>query len=535
MKLRPYQAKAVSLLHAYFERNSGNPVLEAPTGSGKSLIQASFIRDAVTAWPQTRVLALCHVKELVEQNAKALRRVLPTARIGICSAGLGYYDTHHPITFGGIQTVAKRWRDFGHIDLIFVDEAHLVPKASAEGQYRRTIANLREINPRLKVIGFTATPYRLDGGLLTSGENRLFTDLIAAKTAGMSIQELIDAGYLSPLTTEAVSTSFNTDGVGKSGGDFIQSKLGEAVNAGDATERACSEMVRLGSSRKSWLVFATNVAHAQRIKYNLDDAGIASQVVTGDTPPRTRDRLIEQYRNGKLRCLVNVGVLTTGFDAPQTDLIAFMRPTESTALYVQMCGRGMRIADGKTDCLVLDFAKNIERHGPVDEVKPKLKRGEKGEPPMRECPQCNDLHHASLRECPGCGLSFEMQPRELQLENRPSREAILAKQRKDRVYTYKPTMVRASVHQKPGKPDSVKVEWFAGLVRVTEWVCPMHMGFAARKARWWWDLHMSGQPPIQTADWVEAINERAILPSELIVKKNGKYLEIIDRKTKVAA
>lgn len=534
MQLRPYQSKAVSLLHRYFRNNRGNPVLEAPTGSGKSMIQAAFIRDAVTEWPQTRVLALCHVKELVEQNAKAMRRAMPGGDIGVMSAGLGSYDAHNAVIFGGIQTVAKRREMMGRFDLIFVDEAHLVPKSKSDGQYRQTIDFFRSQNPKLKVIGFTATPYRLDGGLLHTGENRLFTDLIAAKSAGMSVAQLVEQGYLSPLTTKPVQTKFSAEGIAKSGGDYIQKQLSDAVAAGDFTQDAVAEMVQLGVDRQSWLVFATDVLHAYNIQGYLRTHNIESDVVTGETPPATRDRLVRNFREGRSRCLINVSVLTTGFDAPQTDLVAFMRPTASTSLYVQMCGRGMRIAEGKTNCLVLDFVDNIAEHGPVDNVKPNLKRGEKGEAPLKECHQCNALVNAAVRECPECGAAFEIEERGFRVSDKPSAAAIMSADEQATTYTFKPTQVKASVHRKPGKPDSVKIDWYAGMMRVcSEWVCPSHGGYAKRVADLWWMQHMSSFQPVLPQQWVEVLNQGIEkMPSAIVIDRRGKYPQIISREHK---
>lgn len=522
MKLRDYQDKAVGLLWRYFDNNSGNPVVEAPTGAGKSVIQAEFIRRAVETFPQTRALALCHVKELVDQNSKALRRAMPGGDIGICSSGLNSHDTGNAVVFGGIQTAAHRVNELGRFDLVFVDECHLVPNKSGT-QYRQTIERLRLFNPKLKVIGFSATPYRLDGGLLTYGDDRLFTDLISAESAGMSIMDLLKNGYLAPLRTVAVESKFDVEGIGLRGGDYRPGELSKAVHDGDVTERCLEEVIEKGADRKSWLLFATDVDHAHRIESYLRERGIATSTITGATPDGLRNQRVAQFREGRLRALVNVNVLTTGFDAPATDLLAFLRPTASTGLYVQACGRGMRIADGKDDCLVLDFAGNIERHGPVDKVRPKLKRGQKGEPPMRECDNCGALVMAALRECPECGKAFIIEGG-LKLSDQASALAILSDQHMTQ--QFHPTKVRVRIHTKQGSPAMLRVDWFYGIrVMASEWVCLFHSGYAKQRAIKWWRDHVGGELPEDIEEALERAKEPR-LPSTMTVRQKGKYFEV---------
>jgi DNA repair protein RadD len=527
MQLRPYQQKAVDLLYNYFQHNAGNPVLEAPTGAGKSVIQASFIKSAVDHFPQTRVIALTHVRELIQQNAMALHRAYPGGDIGIHSASLGARDTRRQIIFGGIQSVARRVNELGYFDLAFIDECHLVPHKNA-GQYRETLDRLRLFNPKLKVIGFTATPYRLGGGLLTEGDDRLFTDLISAESAGMSIGDLLDMGYLAPLTTAPVATHLSTEGVGTSKGDYVASQLERAVTADGATERACDEVIRFGHDRKGWLLFATTVAHGERIEAYLREAGVSIRLITGTTPDGVRSQIIDQYKRGDIRALVNVGVLTTGFDAPHTDLLAFLRPTKSPVLYQQMAGRGMRTATGKTDCLVLDFADNIAQHGPVDNVRPPKRRGKSTQPaPMRECDQCRALMPTSTRECPGCGKVFEIQ-RSTNISDKASALAILSSDIKPEVV--EPTRYRVSVHSKPGKPDSLKVDWYAGLRRVaSEWVCLLHSGYAKEKADQWWRDHVGGEIPATIEDAINRAERDLRLPSEISISLATEYPRIVGR------
>lgn len=527
MKPRPYQEKAVSLLYEYFAHNKGNPVLEAPTAAGKSVIQACFIRGALEQWPGQRILCLTHTKELVHQNFLAMRRAWPSGDIGINSASLGQRDTDNAVIFAGIQSVYRSAADLGWFDLVIIDECHLCPVKTSEGMYRDFLDKLKGYNPRLKVIGFSATPYRLDNGLLTEGKNRLFTDIIPARAAGMSIDDLLDMGYLCPLTTRPVQTRLETGNVPVRGGEYVLKDLQAAVDVDETTRQAVEEIIVMGADRDAWLVFAASVDHAQHIADYMQDRWITTRVITGSTPDIERDESIAAYRRGDVRCLVNVNVLTTGFDAPHTDLLAFLRPTMSTSLYVQMAGRGMRIHPGKADCLVLDFAGLIEKHGPVNNVEPPRKRGKgKAEAPVKECPDCLMLLSAATRCCPYCSyeFSFDSSPN---ISNQASALDVLSSAAPQKVT---PSGWAFSVHKKPGKPDSLRVDYYSGPLKVaTEWVCLFHGGGAQIMAQAWWAQHVGARIPSDIDEAVAMAEKMATMPEYLFLQKEGKYTRIKSR------
>ena len=362
IELRDYQRAAIDALYAWFRAGRGSPLVVAPTGSGKSVILAEFARSAVVAYPETRILIVTHVRELIAQNHAALIRLWPDAPAGIYSAGLGKRQLGRQVLVAGVQSIARRARDLGHVDLAIVDEAHLVPRSS-DTQYGRLFDGLRATNPNLKVIGLTATPYRLDSGLLHGGENALFDGIAYDIPIGM----LVERGHLAPLISKRPAAAFDTAGLHRRMGEFVEREMLDRFG-GDATRAAVAEIVELGRDRRSWIAFCISVEHARAVRDELRAHGIAAETVTGETPGPERDRFLRAYRAGQVRALTSVGVLTTGFDAPATDLIAMLRPTASTGLYIQMAGRGMRTAPGKDDCLVLDFAGNVMRHGPVDAI-----------------------------------------------------------------------------------------------------------------------------------------------------------------------
>lgn len=530
IQLRDYQEKAVDMLYQYFHHNSGMPCLEAPTGAGKSLIQAAFIKSAIESSPGTRILCLTHQKELIAQNHAALNSYWPQADAGINSASIGRRETGNAVLFAAIQSVHRNPGQLGHFDLVMIDEAHMVPNKVSSGMYRKFLDAQIGFNKKLKVIGLTASPYRLGGGMLTDGSNRLFTDIIPAKAVGMDMPRLIELGYLSPLTTEPVKTKLNTDGVKMSCGDFVASALAKAVDKDSVTAAACNEIISHGQERKSWLIFATSVEHAHHIADYMQSKWVDCRVVTGNTPQNERDSLIAEYKAGEIRSLVSVGVLTTGFDAPQTDLIAFLRPTMSPGLYLQMAGRALRVAPGKSDALVLDFAGNIDRHGPVDDINPpKPPRKREGETmaPLKECPDCFMLLAASSAACPYCGYEFPQAPPKIEAQ---ASTADIMSRRDGGAVRVEPTKMMFSVHQKAGKPRSMRVDYYAGINRVaTEWVCLEHGGYARVKAENWWRQHIGSRQYICLDDAIEIANECARLPAYLFVDSSGKYSKIISR------
>ena len=749
--LREYQTRTIDQLYAWFEAGShGNPCLVLPTGSGKSHIVAALCKDALQNWPETRVLMLTHVKELIAQNAEKMRQHWPNAPMGIYSAGLRQKELGEPITFAGIQSVRNKAQQIGHVDLVIIDECfvagtkistpkgqididkvrcgdlvfntrgvgmveavscrsvletllvelddgtkfectgnhpiftdsgwrqaekleigtplfriedmsclwsrvqtldqkgrqrksnfsnvrtilgkaelllrevckeitpdgsecrstqtnagnskknqastysawrkraiaafatvsttscvggrmdsricnqdqsgtferdiseclqsghllsgkddlhrigwgeswqrreenagqeerpiscgprvarvsrikrespvlvfnlqisghpsyfangiaahncHLVSHKD-EGGYRTLLTDLSVINPNLRIVGLTASPYRLGHGYITD-KPAIFDALIEP----VSIEELIHKGFLSTLRSKLTTTKLEVDGVHKRGGEYIESELQAAVDTTDKNRLVAAEIVRLGFERKSWLVFCAGVAHAQHIAIALQAQGINTECVTGETPSAERDRILTEFKAGRITALTNANVLTTGFDHPSIDLIAMLRPTMSPGLYVQMAGRGLRIAPGKTDCLVLDFAGVVEQHGPITAVRAPPRKGDKvGEAPVKVCDHCQEICALSVRVCPACGESFpEPERPALKLHNHD----IMGQDGTDlevSSWTWRKHISRAS-----GR-EMLSVTYYGGLSDppVTEYLAVTHDGYAGEKSR----------------------------------------------------
>lgn len=545
MKLRSYQEDAVKSIFQYFGKGcKGNPVCAMPTGTGKSVVIGAFIRKALELYPGTRVMKLTHVKELIEQNFEKLLAIWPTAPAGIFSAGLKRKDAGHPIVFGGVASVAKATlEDFGRIDLLLVDECHLIsPKEST--MYQVIISQLKTLNPNLKVIGFTATHYRLGSGMITEAGG-IFTDLCIDMTTREAFNWFIAEGYLSTLVPKRPGIELDLSGVHIHGGEYKQNELQDAVDKEEITFAAVKEMVAYGADRNHWLVFASGIGHAMHISSMLDSVGVPSTFVHSKMKNEDRDNAIADFKSGKFRAMVNNGILTTGFDFPGIDLIGMMRPTQSASLWVQMLGRGTRplyaegydlstasgrldaIANGeKQNCLVLDFAGNTRRLGPInDPVLPQRKgKAKGGMAPVRICEVCGTYNHASVRFCSECGTEF---PREIKINEYAGTDEIVAGGSKEpEPVIFKVDRVVYARHSKMDKPDSIRISYFCGLRIFHEYICLEHEGFASKKSRDLWRERANDEPP-ETTDEALAQVEVLKTPTHIWVKTRGKYDEVI--------
>ncbi|MDR9440828.1 MAG: DEAD/DEAH box helicase, partial [Halomonas sp.] len=393
--LRSYQQETVRRVVAHFRSSSDPAVVVLPTGSGKSLVIAELARLA-----RGRVLVLAHVRELVAQNhAKYLAYGLDA---DIFSAGLGRKESGRQVVFGSVQSVVRNLERFaapdhprGSFTLLVIDECHRVSPAE-DASYRQVIDHLRAANPRLKVLGLTATPYRLGQGFIyhrhhhgmVRGEaDCFFRDCVFEQPLRLMVKQ----GYLAqPKRIDAAVERYDFSSlVPGSSGLFREEDLNRVAAGHRATPGIIAEVVARAAERQGVMLFAATVAHAEEVLGYLPVGEAA--LVTGETPSTERERLIDAFKARRLKYLVNVAVLTTGFDAPHVDLIAILRPTESVSLYQQIVGRGLRLSPGKRDCLILDYAGN-----PWDLYAPEVgspKPASDSEPVQVECPQCG---HANL-------------------------------------------------------------------------------------------------------------------------------------------
>lgn len=541
---RWYQEAAEYSIFDYFNGgNVGNPVVAMPTGTGKSVVIANFIKKVLSLWPNQRVMMLTHVKELIEQNAEKLIDVWPTAPLGIYSAGLNGRETILPIIFGGVQSVApaiKRalaendirpniYKHFGHRDLLLVDECHLISDKEASF-YQYIIAELKEINPFLKVIGFTATPYRSKMGLITN--NGIFTDICYDITDFNSFNRLIAEGFLSPLIAKPTVTEIDVSNVGIVGGEFNQKKL-EAVSDDDKLVYSIvDEMVQKASDRNTWLVFATGIDNTEHMSHVIQSYGLEVLPVHSKLSKKVNDDRLRAYKAGELMGIVSGQKLTTGFDHPAIDFIGDANATLSHGKHVQKLGRGTRPspATGKQNCLVLDFAANIKRLGPInDPYIPNKKSGKGGDAPVKICPTCGIYNHATAKHCENCGFEFTFESRLLQTSGNES--PLRSDQQIVEYFDVKKVIY--NLHEKRDgqgvllKPPCIKVSYFCGLRMFSEFVMLEHGGYMAKRARDWWRQRHAEEPPPTTYMALQKVAELRMPPRIKVWMNSKKYPEIL--------
>lgn len=565
---RWYQTEGVDAFENYFlNGGAGHPLGVFPTGTGKSVIIAKLIRRLMLRWPTVRCMMITHDMRLIEQNGNKFRSVWPECPLGIYSAGLGGRDKILPVIFGGVKSIsleiqrsnAANTPHFGWRDFILVDEAHLISQKE-DSDYHFIIAELTKINPNLRVIGFTATPFRMRQGMVTDGG--MFTDIVYDISGVDNFNRLIDEGFLCTLIARPPLNKMDDSQLVVRAGEYTEASL-EASMSEEVLYNACCEVVQTGNdfNRWSWLTFAPSIKRAELINEILTSLGVDSTVVHSQVKGRegrNKDKeiahRIEEFKRGYYRNITNKDMLTTGFDHAPIDLLNQFRKTKSTGLHVQMNGRGTRPYDpmnpGDVDatyfvnpkqyCIVMDFARNVQSLGPInDPVLPKKPGQQGGEAPVRICPEnkadikgrigCGTLNHSSAPTCIFCGFIFPLKKEEAL---RVSDEDVFVAPRtnakpKSKIEYWDVKQVFYSPHNKAGSPPMIKVIYAcANGQSLNEFVCLEHLGNAGRKAREWWRERHQGDVPLTTA---AALAQVALLrkPCSLRVETAEKYPKIL--------
>ncbi len=517
-----HQEKAIDAIFDYFDKNAeGQPLIVAPVGAGKSLIIAEFIRRACAFYPTTNFLVISHVTELLTQDANHLREQWPEAKISFYAQKIGKKSFSGQTIFASINSIYKRaYKILHNIDIILVDEAHLI-SPNANTMYQTFIKDMKVINPFIRIVGFTGTNFRATEGRLTEGEGRLFTDVAYQ----VPMLYLVEKGFLAPLITPAVKTRMSVEGVKSRNGDYLEGQLQAAVDKDPITKACVDEIIEHGQGRKKWLIFTTGVEHCMHVRDEIRSRGVSCEMVTGDTPTGERNRIVAEFKTGNLRSLVNVGVFTTGFDNPQIDLMAFMRPTRSPVLYVQMAGRGMRTSRDKTDCLLLDFGGVIAELGPVDLVDAVRVAGAggKGEAPVKLCPECNAVCFAGVSVCADCG--YEFPDRGQDLKQTASTMAVMSNQVEPEWHDV--LSVQYKSHTASGKTiPTLQVTYGTLSGQFREWVCYEHTSsLPAREKASRWHRERSAEPVPRKIDAALKLQFRE--PKRIQTRQLGKHHEII--------
>ena len=518
--LRDYQANAVEAVFSHLTTKDTNALVVMPTGCGKSVVLAEICRRAIATYADTTIIVATSVKELLVQNHEKLVALWPEGSVGFYSAGLRRKDKNKRVTFAGIQSVWRHGYKFPRIDILVIDEVDLLTKKD-EGTWRKFIGDLKVANPFIRIIGLTASPFRLNQGLIYEGEGRFFDEVCYE----YGLLEAIDAGWLCPPKSHRTITHYDTSKVGKRGNEFIQKELQASVNI-DALNRACvKEIVEQGKDRMAGLLFCSGVQHAFAIRDLIREYGETCETVHGGTPSAERSDILVKFADGRVKYVSNDSVLSVGYDNARIDLIADMHPTKSARRYLQQLGRGFRLYKGKLNCLILNFSGNAEEHGCLDKLRPKGKMSSgKGDAPLKSCPSCMAVVAASARICPECGDEFLIDDTP-KIKPHASGTAILSNQLDIRTLTVR--SVHYARHRKEGRPDTFKATYIVNeeIKTFPEWTSPE----SDKRSRFeaWWRKRSKQLPPADVTGCLE-LKETLTPPKTITVRVNGKYFDILN-------
>jgi DNA repair protein RadD len=496
-----------------------------PTGGGKTHVMAQMIADCLR-WKK-RVIVAAHTIELMRQLRSNLEAYgVADESVGYYSHSAGLFENQREVVLATIQSIYSKSELFGRRDVIFIDECHRVNPTDDETQYRRFFNGF----PGARIIGLTATPYRLGSGLICD-EGSIFS----AISCEVSIRELLfsDPPKLCKLRSKWVD-GIDTSTLSINCGEFSKSDEQRAFD--EVLETVCVDMHKRCEGRKSIIVFCSGVQHCYDVSSFLwDRFRETARVVEGDTPDDLRREMYDGFRGGSIRWLVNYGVLTEGFDAKNIDAVVLQRATTSPGLYYQMAGRGLRLYPGKSDCLVLDYGENIARHGPIDMIEPgkRSKRlGAAGEAPVKACPQCKEAVPIQTLDCEICGYKW-LPEKAIKIKGKASNESIISDGETKPEKDYKPfARAEAVLHnrKRDGK-EILKMTYFTFDPFDNEvWFAEEYRDFEDKQnpkhATYWWQKW-------ETKTIVPATNKAAVEKiNEFLSGKNNrvpfafyKYLE----------
>lgn len=506
MILRYYQQEASDAIEAFVKTETGNGLVVIPTGAGKSLV----IAETIKRFHDYRILMVVHSKKIISQNYRTTIEHVQGIDIGICSSGLDRFDTTNKVIFGGIATIKQR--DIGYFDIVLFDESHLLSD-NEKSMYQKTFSSFKALNPNLRVIGFTATPFRNGKGLLLDGKN--FHKTIYDISGWQEYNKLVDQGFLAKMISKPVENLIDTKDVDIVKGDYNISQLQEAVKKNDVTVKAIKEAVKLSTGRKKWLVFGSGIEHVIEITNMLNICGVTATCVHSKQEDSINDKNLEDYENDIYTAIVSNGILTTGFDCPRIDLLICLRPTTSVSLWIQMLGRAGRVHPSKENALILDFAYNCIRLGCInDPIIPKKKGKGSGEAPTKTCPACNCANHLSARQCFFCGAIFVIQKK---IMKHASAERIIKTLDTEPQYS---KCIRQSFElRKKGNHSYLLIKYHCEGVTLYDYFMPeMNEWWAKAKAKKWWLYRMPNIPmPFKASG---AFDKKDLIPKPNRIKWN---------------
>lgn len=506
MILRDYQQAAVDAAITWGKYKSTPCIVDIATGGGKT-----HIVDALATYYHSlgqRVCIIAHRKELLEQAGSKI-----SVPFGYYSASVGEKDTESSVIIAGIQSIYNK--EFAPFDVIIADECHRMPNSQDLGQYWQFIAK----HSPCKLIGLTATPFRTKGGKLGWGEI-----VYEAK-----YPLLLGLGYLTKLTNKVKNTP-DLSRVKITAGEFNEADLSHVMENPELIDIAVKNIIAYGVGRDSVLIFCVTVMHAVALSKAMKASGMECAVVHGETNKIDREKILEDFKSGKLRYLINCEILLEGFDAPNVDMIVCLRPTKSKVLHEQMLGRGVRLFEGKEDCFILDMAGNLMEHGGLgapyfDKAKKETKQ-ETG----RICPECETFNKPLARECSECGYQWPEPERSKPSHNKNADTEADAVYQPLVTYKVKNTFYREHRSKKGSTTIQIDYACNAKYGAISEWLSPYHENEWVRNKAWKWFEERGWKPYGDIKDYpVDDILFHCLelkTPIEITVDHNEKFPRI---------
>jgi len=544
MNLRDYQIRVLDETWDALQ-NKLSVLIAAPCSAGKTILFSKIIQRLLRENPSFRALILVDREILVTQSADKLRTVAPELSLSIgiiCASVTSSKRGDLPVTVASRQSLINQLYRFPPVQLVICDEAHLMAMPHDDNpmpdQYGQIVARLREYNPNMRLLGCTASPYRLGskGGYIYGNRNRHdCRPYFDAVDAEITTRELLAGGFIAPLIGRVRIDSSMADDLSRVAmvaGEYNIGQLADVMLKTVHIRSCIDAWKQYASDRKKTLVFCTTIEHAEAVAAAFNDDGIGAMAIHSKLPALVETDRMDALKHGRSKVFTSVAKLTTGMDVVDIDCIIMARPTKSTALYQQCVGRGQRLADGKVDCLVIDLVGATKEFGTdMDNLRVSVPSGhEGGDAPVKICHGefdggivCGQAVHASLKYCPHCNYEF---PASAAIEAAVGTLKKVEFNQLPEPETYQVQHVQYQVHESRNTGKSlIKITYECGLYsRFSEFVClpDFYSGYAVNKARDWWEKR-SDEPFPETVDEFMFLADSLLEPAGVLVVKDGKY------------
>ena len=542
IELRQYQQEALNTILGAIPHQS-EILIQAATGAGKTIIFCKLIETILTKWPQVKIGILAHRKELITQAQDKLLRVWPDAPIGLACASTGEpVDLDKPVVIGSVQTLVRRIKATDPFDLIIVDETHRIPPTNINSQYKTWLDAMQAANEKVRILGFTATPFRLSHGYIYGWECKVGNvNLFPQLDYRISISQLQELDYLCQYRAKEI-TDVKKDLVGvRVTGEYNLGDLSDVMSREEHVGSAVKAVKEYAPDRSRIVVFCVTIDHAETVMRAFQDEKFRAACVHSKMPMAQRNMILKMFERGELQVVCNVGVLTEGWDSPAVDCIVLCRPTKSVGLYVQMVGRGLRPHRDKKDVLILDLSSNCKTHGDPNSPEVEVPGPNAGVNKLKElfkvCHNCKELNSLSALFCVACRMEFPKKTREKEQINDAitMTDVVFNKPKKPAPFVVEISEQNISdfISKKGNRMLRVNLVGFAPGSFITQFVNVFFdfegnaSEWSQKKARQQWRFLVQTEPPESMEEALERQGELAMsIPRQIEVVQNGRWMNV---------